>query len=232
MADLAHRAELERRIERAMSGLSSKERRELVALLGDPPDLANVPQSFWQDVYEDRIASLMGVLLLGFVVGARQHGAEDRSATAQAAQAYAERRAREVAQAFVERSQEALRAKGADWATRTSDPAKETPTKAEAREAAAEVFAPSRDENIGITETTSAGQAGSEWAVTQRGEASDEDRWRTERDARVCPICSPLESRPRSEWQAKFPTGPPAHPRCRCFIEYAVETQRVPLEIG
>ena len=78
------------------------------------------------------------------------------------------------------------------------------------REAAAEVFAPSRDENIGITETTSAGQAGSEWAVTQRGEASDEDRWKTERDARVCPICSPLESRPRSEWQAKFPTGPPS----------------------
>lgn len=223
MADLAHRAELERRVERAMSGLSSKQRRKLVELLGNPPDPLNVPESFWNDVYEDRIAELMAVLLLGFVVGARQHGAEDQSATAQAAQAYAQQRAREVAQSFVQNSREALEAKAREWAE---------PTTTDAREAAAEVFAPSRDENIGITETTSAGQAGSEWAVTQAGQQSEADKWRTERDARVCPICSPLEMTPRSEWQAKFPAGPPAHPRCRCFIEYAVETKRVPLEVA
>lgn len=220
MADLAHRTELEQRVERAMHGLTGKQRKKLAELLGDPPDVANVPESFWNDVYEDRIASLMGVLLLAWVVGARQHGADDKQSTAAAAEQYARRRAAEVARQYVENSKEALRKKGADWRARTANPDEPSPSKADARQAAEDIFAPSRDENLAVTETTAAGQDGSEWGVGQSGGVSQEDEWRTEKDARVCPICSPLESRPRSEWGAKFPKGPPAHPRCRCFVAY------------
>lgn len=41
--------------------------------------------------------------------------------------------------------------------------------------------------------------------------------WRTEPGA--CPICSPLNGTTR-EWKIKFPHGPPAHPRCRCWLDW------------
>ena len=31
-----------------------------------------------------------------------------------------------------------------------------------------------------------------------------------------CEICGPLEGAPESVWSGQFPSGPPAHPRCRC----------------
>jgi len=48
--------------------------------------------------------------------------------------------------------------------------------------------------------------------------------WWTERDGRVCEICRPLHRKPYSEWSNVAPAGPPAHIRCRCWLEYvAVE---------
>lgn len=44
--------------------------------------------------------------------------------------------------------------------------------------------------------------------------------WITERDDRVCPICRPLNKRPARDWDTLFPQGPPAHPNCRCHLEY------------
>lgn len=47
--------------------------------------------------------------------------------------------------------------------------------------------------------------------------------WKTERDGRVCPICSPLDGKPESTWGDKFPSGPKAHVGCRCYLEWQVE---------
>ena len=44
--------------------------------------------------------------------------------------------------------------------------------------------------------------------------------WKTESDSLVCPVCSPLHNQPESVWAAKFPAGPPAHPRCRCELSH------------
>jgi len=41
--------------------------------------------------------------------------------------------------------------------------------------------------------------------------------WFTQDDERVCPICGPLHGTTPRTWRARFPGGPPAHPRCRCF---------------
>lgn len=234
MADLAHRAELEDRVTREMGRLSARQRRRLTELLGDPPDPANVPESFWAEVEEERRRELAALLLLIFLVGARQHGADDKGAAAAAASQYAERRSAELARKYVEHSRETLDRHGSEWRQRgatvidDSQPGGDAtgnvasqPGKREAREASADVFAPSRDESIGITETTAAGGAGGEWAVDQAGGTSDGDLWVTEKDARVCPICSPLHRKPRTTWGDKFPLGPPGHPRCRCWIEYA-----------
>lgn len=41
--------------------------------------------------------------------------------------------------------------------------------------------------------------------------------WVTADDERVCTtICEPLHNKPQEIWQSQFPSGPPAHGRCRC----------------
>jgi hypothetical protein len=50
-----------------------------------------------------------------------------------------------------------------------------------------------------------------------------EIRWRTARDEMVCKhICAPLDGQPQEVWAAEYPSGPPAHPRCRCSREIIV----------
>lgn len=44
--------------------------------------------------------------------------------------------------------------------------------------------------------------------------------WTTARDDRVCPICGPLDGRRYEIWRETFPSGPPAHPNCRCGLIY------------
>lgn len=49
--------------------------------------------------------------------------------------------------------------------------------------------------------------------------------WQTENDAKVCPICSPNHNKREkpgdpTNWTELFPSGPPAHPRCRCYLEW------------
>jgi len=40
-----------------------------------------------------------------------------------------------------------------------------------------------------------------------------------------CKICGPLEGAPESEFSQQFPSGPPAHPNCRCSTSIRFETQ-------
>lgn len=46
--------------------------------------------------------------------------------------------------------------------------------------------------------------------------------WRTQKDERVCPICSPLDGTNQRVWGERFPAGPPSHPNCRCFLIYHI----------
>ena len=82
-------------------------------------------------------------------------------------------------------------------------------------------FSPARAESISITELTRAYSAATEdirERLLQAGVVMVEF-WITREDELVCPICGPLHEQPESVWKFEFPTGPPAHPRCRGRIE-------------
>lgn len=85
----------------------------------------------------------------------------------------------------------------------------------------------SRAENIAITETTNAITLGERTVVDEmRRLGVDVDAvWITQRDERVCPVCGPLHSQPSSQWVEDFAYGPPAHPRCRCYLMYFLNEQ-------
>jgi hypothetical protein len=42
--------------------------------------------------------------------------------------------------------------------------------------------------------------------------------WNTEPGA--CPVCEPLHKTTEDKWRSKFKTGPPAHPNCRCWLQW------------
>jgi len=46
--------------------------------------------------------------------------------------------------------------------------------------------------------------------------------WNAYNDSRTCPVCSALDGKPESYWIADYPTGPPAHPNCRCWKDYKI----------
>jgi len=86
--------------------------------------------------------------------------------------------------------------------------------------AIAVVFGAVRALTIAITETTRAITAAEQWAVSLGAGGEMEPWWVTEKDARVCEVCAPLDETPQSAWVDVAPLGPPAHPRCRCYLDW------------
>ncbi len=89
-----------------------------------------------------------------------------------------------------------------------------------------------RAEAIAITETTRAAShgmnlvaaalvTGSLMVAAAVGTGILTNRfWHTANDDRVCSICSPLDGYEAAIWAGRFPSGPPAHPNCRCYVTY------------
>lgn len=79
------------------------------------------------------------------------------------------------------------------------------------------IFSASRAEMIAITEVTRAFQDGNTLAWLATGYVSLY-QWNTQKDERVCPICSPKDGRIYAVGGEK----PPAHPNCRCWTSPVV----------
>jgi SPP1 gp7 family putative phage head morphogenesis protein len=81
-------------------------------------------------------------------------------------------------------------------------------------------FGDARAERIAVTEVTRASAGainGLQRYLQDRGHRYRR-YWITNADELVCPICGPLNGKPEEKWLSKFPSGPPAHPNCRCFL--------------
>ena len=79
----------------------------------------------------------------------------------------------------------------------------------------------SRAETVATSEVTRAGSAGVKKAqkeIEREGSVKMTRVWVTERDAKVCPICRPLDGQPEWVWSKEFLDGPYAHPNCRCEL--------------
>lgn len=92
-----------------------------------------------------------------------------------------------------------------------------------------EIAAEERWANMAATEVTRAAVAGGEYSASVHDAGMTEPAlafWYTstnkkgQPDDRVCRICRPLHLTERENWQQYFPEGPPAHPMCRCWIDY------------
>ncbi len=226
MAELENRTETEQTFAAKIARLNARQRHDLEQLLGWPPNPANVPPSFWVQVENDMRNELTSILILIFAASASQHGAAG-SSIGTFADRFAVSRSNTVAGDFAANTRDRLDSLSARWDEQIRAG---TLNRGQVQSDLVDVLGPTRAESIAVTETTVATSAGGEMAAQQSGGTQQGDTWYTEKDGRVCPLCAPLHKAGRTEWMAAFPAGPPAHPRCRCWIEYATEKQNARFE--
>lgn len=114
--EIPNRRQLETGYAVRMEQLTKKHRRELVRLLGSPPDPSKVPESFWQEVRDEMERENATLLLLLFLASARYHAfGSVKEPTTQSnigdtlqseAERYGNERSREVADSYATTSRE------------------------------------------------------------------------------------------------------------------------------
>ena len=212
MADIPNRSDLEAELARRFSKLSSAHRKELLSLLGNPPNYGNVPGSFWDrvmselngsfvpflaEIYMDSAERLVAGLPIGVswdlintqaAIWARNYGGElvrDITNTTR-------RAVGEMVAAFFERGQ----------------------TRGDLEAALTRLFGPARAETIAITEITRAATRGEQEIAIEIAKLGVEmiPVFQTSNDDLVCPICAPLNNKQMiGEYEGVYP---PLHPRC------------------
>ncbi len=86
-------------------------------------------------------------------------------------------------------------------------------------EVTAKAFDQARADVIAATEVTRAVTAGETALVVALGIPATA-LWHTALDDRVCEVCEPLDGVGREVYGMVSPDGPPAHPNCRCFLDW------------
>jgi hypothetical protein len=213
MPDVPNRAELERRLIREISRADVTTRRELYALLGDPPQLANLTPQVWDDIAQrysgviapalERVFIDSSELFLSQVGLAVGEGIVQTRAGAWAA----EYGANLVNNLNTTSRREIGRLVGNYF--------QDGQTIGELQDNIQRVvYNPTRAKLIAQTEITRANVEAEIEMVEELGNTLAA-KWVTNRDDLVCPICGPLDGRAYGDLWVMYP---PAHPGCRCWV--------------
>ncbi len=234
MSELADRMGVERDFARRLSRLTARQRRELRELLGEPPDPSRVSAADWQRWEDERKKELMLILLGIFLASHALHadelvpgGVDDSS------------RLEVNRQALLRASSMAAEAAGSSTNTardiiQASAEVLRTGTSMDIEGVLIRAMGPDRDALTAATLTTEAqthGMNSVKIPLALIG-LTLEPVWVTMRDEKVCAICDPLDGKPVDLWGTVLEGilagraintivengGPPAHPRCRCYV--------------
>ena len=241
MAEIPQRMAHETDLQRRLSRLSARHRRELRELMGNPPDINRVPAEFWDKVKREREAALLILLLLITTDSQRLHveqllpdafHLDVEDGMSRVAREWSGVRADAVSRSNVVTAQRRLATRAEYWRRFRGDvPAEQIESDL------ASVLGPQIDSVTASTETTRAQTAGVNGAI---GAATafgipTRTRWYTRADDRVCPVCAPLHKKIVDLWETVLRNvvvpggsraiqeilangGPPAHAACRCYL--------------
>jgi len=240
-----------------MGKLGPSQRRALRDAIDRYGSVAAVPESVWEGLkqeIDEQAASLMLLLLMGTyrITGQRigrgataeqrrQIGelADDEERLRVAVAAPAATMGRRVADEYID----GVRNRLENSVDAKADELNSLPPREASRRVADEIesaVGEDAGEATAVTNTTRAITAGQESAagdVSRRLRVDYTTTWVTERDAKVCPICRPLDGKNANDWDAVLATGgvssdalayiqasggPPAHPNCRCRLTHTI----------
>lgn len=212
---------LERKLARVLGRLLAAQMGRLLELLGDPPNMSNLPINFWGDAGKEMAGVLRPFLESLYVESAKQMmdnvgiGVDWALVNENAAE-WASRYSFELVTGINNTSRNTLqRAVNRYFA--------DGQTIGELTSRLSRSFGPVRAEMIAVTEVTRAATEGEREFVAEL--VSDGVKmipiWQTSNDDRVCPICGPRHNKPIEDGQY-----PPAHVRCRCWVNHEIAELR------
>jgi len=217
MPDIPNRDELERILARAVGKELASEFDDLLDALGDPPDPANLPIGFWDDKEKEMRAVIEPMLVSTYLASAEVLVAEitigvEWGAVNEAAIEWVRNYTFDLVRGITDTTQGVLQ-KAVETYFRDGLSKKELAQLLEPS------FGPVRAELIATTETTRA-SVEAERDLVRTIERDNENIkmipiWQTANDERVCEICGPRHGKPIEDG-----IYPPAHPRCRCWVNY------------
>lgn len=239
--ELPNRAKLEEKLGKRLQLLSERHKKELLTLLGTPPDFTRVTESFWKRVEREAEEEVAALLLLLFTQSASTHiDAASRSSVAadidgglssfrdlqpiveQRAETFGRQRGKELGQRHAGNARQRLE----NLESRVNEMPDEL-SRAETVKESGPVFSPATTISHTRDYTTTARHEGAEEGVRLVVGVSDNDLWKNrplESTTGPCELCEPLNDTPRSVWSIVYPEGPPQpHVGCVCVIEYAFE---------
>lgn len=200
---------------------------EVVALLGDPPDMSNLTEEFWRGATGKMLTAVRPELeALALQAGEQMIATGVGIAwdlVAEQAAVWATEHAGRLISGVTETTRRnvglAVERYFRESGTTTGDLQRDIQS---LRKGLEPWFSAARAESIAVTEVTTAAAEGGRVAAQVARDAGYtlEPVWHTNRDEVVCTICGPNDGKRRSEgWTVG---QVPAHPRCRCFETYEV----------
>ena len=215
MPALRGRERVEARLARALAKDGGQIARELLDLLGDPPQLANITSETWQTIADRYSGALSPVMEQVFVDAAGQmmRGTGfgmDWGLVNQAAADWSRQYTYNLVRGINATNQQLLQSAVNDFFNTSM-------TNADLRARLLRAYGPVRAEMIATTEVTRAAVEGEREIVNELGRqgALMKAIHQTAHDERVCPICGPRHGQEITDGRY-----PPLHPRCRCFVIY------------
>jgi len=245
MADIPNRTDLERKLARALAKILGIQEREISKLIN--ADMFNNMALFMEPALASTQKEMEAILRTqlesvhfdaGDTLAGMTNIGVDWDLANEAAESWASRYAGELITGIEGTSKKRIlgavqRATsnyfGEGWTTGEliaayeADPALAHLFTSEIRDKLGRVFGPTRAEMIAVTEITRAASEGERNAVAELGRMGADliEIWETNRDDLVCVICRPRHRLPITDG-----VYPPAHPRCRCWVNH---TLREPL---
>lgn len=233
MADVNDRDGKEEELARKLARLFRKELGQVMDLMGDPPELGNIPPEFWEQqgidfsqeirpFIEQIFLEQAGVVLEEVPIGVDWTLINERAAAW--ASGYTFDLVRDLNDTSRQRLQDAVSRYYRDGLTI-----------GELEQQLTGSFGPVRAEMIAVTEVTRAAARGEDSLVNLLRQEGIEmvTTWNTNVDELVCPKCGPLNGKeaagrdgsgepywihPSSGVEVRIP----AHPRCRCWENNAL----------
>jgi hypothetical protein len=221
MPDIPNREQLERLLGRELGKLQQAQMTRLLELMGDPPRLDKVPPDFWATMGEELLAVLRPFLSKLYLNQAAEYLAGqsigvDWALVNTSALNWANRYAYDLVTGITANTQAALQAAVSGYFQNGQ-------TIGQLQEMISPLFGPVRAEMIAVTEVTRAASQGELDIVKQIVKDNPSIQavavWQTNNDDKVCPVCGP---RNHKEQGNGWDEPPPAHPRCRCWLNHKV----------
>jgi SPP1 gp7 family putative phage head morphogenesis protein len=224
--DLKNRTQLEKQLAKELGRVNETTRKELLKLLGNPPQLENVTIETWQLIGNNYSKVLTPSLEKIFIQSVEQLTdslgyAMDFAMVNQNAVNFASQYGFELVKGMTDTRQEHLQKAVADFYSERLD-------MNGLRQRIGTMYSPVRADMIAQTEVTRSASEGEKLVIEDlaRNNVQMIAIFQTSNDERVCPVCSPLNGKVSSVAGANPDFNgyglPPLHVKCRCFVNWQV----------